>query len=187
MMPHSRFAPLAFTLVAALAAQQPAPSKSANDLASLDFLLGTWSAQTTGGSAGAHSLGSYTFRRDLAGHAMQRTSSSDTCTGPQAFDCQHHDQLTIFEDPQSPHGSGLYALYLDSEGHVIYYTVTTPSPAEVLFTSQGPSGAPHFRLSYHLEGTGPDASVHGLFEGTAPGSNTYHPYLAWSGTHQPHL
>lgn len=185
MMQRGICALFAWALILSLAAQQPAKAPAPSALAALDFLLGTWSAQTTGGAAGVQSAGTYTFRRDLAGHALQRASSTDSCSGPQSFDCQHHDQLTIFEDPAKPHGASLYALYLDSEGHVIYYVVTTPSPDTVLFTSQAPAGAPHFHLSYHLQGTGPNAVMHGFFEGAAPGSDTFHPYLEWTGTRQP--
>src|ERR1700761_9191318 len=84
-----------------LAAQTTATPPTADPLASLDFLLGTWTAKTNApaGSAGAQASGTYTFRRDLAGHALVRTSSGDACEGPKDFDCSHHDQLTIFTAP----------------------------------------------------------------------------------------
>jgi hypothetical protein len=164
------------------------PAKTANPLAALDFLLGTWTAKsnTSAGSSDAAALGTYTFRRDLSGHALARTSSTDACKGPKPFDCDHHDQLTIFPDPngQAVHGASLFALYLDNEGHVIYYTITTPDPHTVLFDSQGPKGAPKFRLMYHLEGVGPQALMGGKFQMAPPGSDEYHSYLEWSGTKQ---
>ena len=172
------------TLATAAIAQAP-PAPAADPLQALDFLVGTWSATTgAGGAAGARVIGKSTFRRDLGGHALQRTGSLDACTGPQTFDCQHHDQLTIFPDASSPHGSGLYALYLDNEGHVIYYTVSTPAPHTAIFLSQGPPSAPHFRLSYRLEGSGPTAVLAGKFEGSAPGTTDFHSYLEWSGSPQ---
>ena len=165
------------------AAAQPPSTAAADPLKPLDFLIGTWSAQTgAAGTAGARVTGTFTFRRDLGGHALQRTGSLDSCTGPQTFDCQHHDQLTVFPDANSPHGSGVYALFLDSEGHVIYYTISTPDAHTAIFLSQGPASAPHFRLSYHLEGSGPTAVMSGKFEGSAPGTTDFHPYLEWSGT-----
>jgi len=170
-----------------LLAQTPAPAPAADPLASLDFLLGTWVAGTGApGSAGAQVFGTYTFSRDLGGHAMQRTGTVATCKGPQDFDCNHHDQLTIFPDPngQTLHGSSLFALYLDNEGHVIYYTISKPDPQTVIFNSQGPPAAPKFRLSYHLEGSGPKAVMSGKFQMAAPGSDDYHSYLEWSGTKQ---
>ena len=160
---------------------------AANPLSTLDFLLGSWAAQTDApaGSAGASVVGTYSFRRDLNGHALQRTGSLDTCKGPQTFDCSHHDQLTIFTDANgltSVHKATLFALYLDSEGHVIYYTVSMPDAHTAVFASQGPAAGPKFRLTYHLEGEGAKAVMTGRFEGAAPGSDDYHPYLVWSGT-----
>jgi len=171
-----------------LAAQAPAATPPADPLTSLDFLVGTWVAKTnaTAGSAGAEGVGTYTFRRDLAGHALTRSSSVDNCKGPKDFDCSHHDQLTIFADSHAvaEHNASLLALYLDSEGHVIYYTITTPDPHTAIFLSQSAPGTPHFRLIYHLEGDGHKAVMSGKFQMAAPGSDDFHSYLEWSGTRQ---
>jgi hypothetical protein len=180
---------LALLLSAAASfAQTPTTAPAPDPLASLDFLAGTWTASTTtAGSAAAHANGTYTFRRDLEGHALQRTSSADHCTAPAAFDCNHHDQLTIFPDPhgQALHHAGIFALYLDNEGHVIYYTVTTPDASTAVFNSQGPPTLPSFRLTYHLQGSGPTAVMTGKFQVAAPGSTDFHSYLEWTGTRQP--
>jgi hypothetical protein len=160
---------------ATLTAQTPDP------LTSLDFLTGTWTAATSApaGSSAATVLGTYTFARDLAGHALQRTGTVATCKGPQDFDCNHHDMLTVF-----PEAGTLAALYLDNEGHVIHYTVTTPDPHTAVFLSQPAPNAPTFRLTYHLEGTGPKAIMTGKFQMAPPGSGDFHSYLEWSGTKQ---
>jgi hypothetical protein len=169
---------------ASLLAQAP----TADPLAPLGFLLGTWSAKSdaAASSAGAESTGTYIFRRDLNGHALIRSSSADTCKGPANFDCNHHDQLTIFADPNAlaAHKSSLLALYLDSEGHVIYYTVSTPDAHTAVFNSQNAASQPRFRLLYHLEGDGPKALMTGKFQMAAPGSEDFHSYLEWSGTKQ---
>ena len=179
-------------LTALLAVTLPLPAQTAavpasDPLAPLNFLLGTWTAATTAtGSAAAQVLGTYTFSRDLAGHALQRSGTVATCKGHKDFDCNHHDQLTIFPDPngQAIHGSSIFALYLDNEGHVIYYTVSTPDAHTAVFNSQGPASAPKFRLTYHLEGDGPKAMMTGKFQFAPPGSDEYHSYLEWSGTKQ---
>lgn len=184
-----RLALLAFALCAAsIAAQTPASTQSGDLLVPLDFLLGTWSAKTNtaASSAGAQSTGTYTFRRDLNGHALVRSSAADTCKGPANFNCNHHDQLTIFADPNAmaAHKSSLLALYLDSEGHVIYYTISTPDAHTAVFNSQGGSSQPKFRLTYHLEGDGPKAIMSGKFQMAAPGSEDFRSYLEWSGVKQ---
>ena len=168
---------LALSLCLPLSLPAQAPAAAGPDpLTTLDFLVGTWSAKTAnGGYAGMAAAGNYSFHRDLKGHVLQRTGTTDTCKGPATADCQHNDQLTVFPD-----ADGLHALYLDSEGHVIHYIVTTPDPHTVIFLSDSPAGAPHFRLTYHLEG----ATMNGRFEFAAPGTDTFNPYLVWSGTRQ---
>jgi len=178
--------------ISLLAAALPLPAQSASvpapdPLAPLNFLLGNWIAATGAtGNSGGQIVGTYTFSRDLAGHALQRTGTVATCKGPQDFDCNHHDQLTIFPDPNGMaiHHSSLFALYLDNEGHVIYYTIATPDAHTAVFNSQGPAAAPKFRLIYHLEGTGPKAIMTGKFQSAEPGTDEYHSYLEWSGTKQ---
>jgi hypothetical protein len=177
---------LAAATLSAPALSAPAQTPAADPLAPLDFLNGTWTAVTNApaGTAGAASTGTYTFRRDLAGHAIDRTTSADSCHGPQDFDCAHHDRLTIFSDPNAfaVHHASLFAFYMDSEGHIIYYTVSLPDPQTAVFNSQAAPTAPKFRLTYHLEGTGPKAIMTGKFQMAAPGSDDYHSYLEWSGT-----
>jgi len=163
-----------------LTAQTPAPTPPTDPLAPLDFLLGTWSATTSAaGSSGGQAAGTYTFKRDLDGHVLQRISVAAACTGPQDFNCKHRDELTIFPDAnaQAIHHVSMLALFLDNEGHVIYYTVTTPDANTVIFNSQSPASAPKFRLSYHRDGN----KMNGKFEMAAPGSDEFHSYLEWSG------
>lgn len=150
--------------VVCIPAQQAGGPSKADPLQALDFLVGTWAAQTNGaGGAGATASGTYTFRRDLGGHVLERISSTSACKGPADFDCQHSDQLTIFSE-----GARIAALYLDSEGHVIRYMVSTPNPHTAVFLSEGPAEAPRFRLMYHLEGSGSATTMKGSFEGAAP-------------------
>src|SRR6185437_6502540 len=169
-------------------AQTATSSTSADPLAPLDFLIGTWSAKTdtAASTAGAQGSGTYTFRRDLNGHALVRSSSYDSCKGPSNFDCSHRDQLTIFADPNAMamHKASILAFYLDSEGHVIYYAISTPDPHTVIFNSQALPSLPKFRVIYHLEGDGPKAVMSGKFQTAAPGSEDFHSYLEWSGTKQ---
>ena len=125
-------------------------------------------------------MGTYTFSRGLDGHVLERTSTAAACKGPADFNCKHHDQLTIFPDAnaQAIHHSSLLALFLDNEGHVIYYTLTAPDPQTVMFNSQSPASAPKFRLIYHRKGD----VMSGKFQMAAPGSDDFHSYLEWSGT-----
>ena len=138
----------------------------------LHFLVGTWQAKTSGGSAGATAIGTYTFAEDLGGNAITRTSSADTCKGPKSFDCSHHDTLVIYRE-----GDAVDALYIDSEGHVIHYVVTTPDDHTAVFATEPSKTAPGFRLTYTLD----KKVMSGKFAGAAPGSTEFKPYLEWSG------
>lgn len=172
---------------ACISAQTPAATP-VDPLAPLDFLLGTWSAKTdtAASSAGAQGTGNYTFRRDLNGHSLVRSGAYESCKGPSTFDCTHRDQLIIFADPNAlaMHKSALLALYLDTEGHVIYYAISTPDAHTAIFNSQAAPSSPKFRLIYHLEGDGPKAIMSGKFQMAAAGSDDFHSYLEWSGPKQ---
>ena len=156
-------------------AQQPPADAALATWQRLHFLLGTWEAKTGGsGTAGATVVGNYTFREDLNGNAIVRTSTLDSCKGPNAFDCQHHDTLELFRE-----GADVKALYVDSEGHVIHYTVTAPDAHTAVFSSSGPG--PAFRLTYEQQGAGAAMVMSGKFQMAAPGSNDFHSYMEWSG------
>lgn len=151
----------------------------------LSFLLGTWTARTVAATSnGAVVTGTCSFSLDLNSHAIRRTSSADACSGPGSLDCNHHDQLTIYSERTERGDDGLRALYLDNEGHVIHYEVSTPSADTVTFLSTGPGNAPRFKLVYHLEGSGRTAVMSGAFQFAAPESNDFHSYLEWTGTRQ---
>jgi hypothetical protein len=153
-----------------------APTSPNSTWERLHVLIGTWQAQTSAqGTAGAQSLGTYTFQYDLDGNVITRTSSTDACKGPSNFDCQHHDTLTIYRDTAdtTPH-----ALYADSEGHVIHYDVSAPAPNTVILLSNSPG--PKFRLVYHLEGE----TMSGKFQFAPSGSSEFKSYLEWSGKRQ---
>ena len=153
------------------------PSVAAPDpLAALNFLVGTWSATTSGGSANATQSGSYTFARELKDHVLVRHGTAADCTGPANYDCSHGDILYVYTDD----GSSLKAIYFDNEGHVIRYDVTTPAEGTAVFLSPADSGKPQFRLTYTLNG----ALMAGTFAVRPPGQTEWRPYLTWSGAKQ---
>ncbi|SNT39511.1 hypothetical protein SAMN05421770_11123 [Granulicella rosea] len=158
-------------LVASLAFSLPAAARQDTQFTPLSFLFGTWSAATAAsGATGATALGDYTFRPDLKGKVITRTGSLDACKGPQGFDCDHHDMLTIY-----PENGALHAIYFDNEGHTIHYDIATPDANTAVFLSNTPG--PQFRLIYHLEGK----VMTGKFQFAPPGSKDFTSYLEWSG------
>ena len=145
--------------------------------AGLRFLIGSWEAKTTGGTAQAQSSAVYSFRMELRGHVMARHSGGGACKGPDSFDCLHSDLLFIY--PEGPN-QALKAIYFDNEGHVIHYTVSTPKPGSVVFLSESGQPGPEFRLSYDLA----DGVMMGKFQLRMPGQTEFTSYLEWSGKRQ---
>jgi hypothetical protein len=153
---------LSLLSIACLSAQ---PDSS--PLKPLAFLEGSWGAKT---ELGATSSGTYTFAKELAGHILARHSVPASCNGPAGFNCGHTDLLFIYPD-----GEALKAIYFDNEGHVIHYTVSTPSPTTAVFLSD------QFRLSYELK----DGVLSGKFQMRMSGQTEWKSYLEWSGPKKP--
>jgi hypothetical protein len=120
-------------------------------LAALAFLVGEWSARGTG-TPGV-SAGSFSFEWSAGARALVRHNRSATPTG------QHEDVMLVH-----PGANGHpRAVYVDSEGHVIEYAVTS-GPGRVVFESAGPG--PRYRLTDRL---GPDSTLWNAFEIAPPG------------------
>jgi hypothetical protein len=93
---------------------------------------------------------------------LARYSKLSNCKGPKAYDCKHSDLLYIYKEA---HGQPLSAIYLDNEGHVIHYTISTPEAATALFVSEASPSGPQFQLIYQLK----DGVMSGKFQMRLPG------------------
>jgi len=116
---------------------------TAQDWGPLQFLLGTWTTDQPSTGGRAQGTGSFSFSPDLQGKVLVRKSFAEYPpeNGKPAY--RHDDLMIVYHD-----GDGhLHASYFDNEEHVIEYTVQ-PSADGVAFESQGPPGAPRYRLSY---------------------------------------
>jgi hypothetical protein len=151
-------------LVAAALALAAASSIAAGDeFAALGFLLGSWEA--SGGGQPGDSAGVMTFTPDVQGHALVRRNESRSPDGV------HSDLTIVFRDPTS---KALRAQFVDSEGHVIAYDVTTSTnPNRAVFVQAPTNAQPGFRFTY-LQ-TGPD-TLDLQFE-VAPPGGTFSTYL----------
>ena len=168
-------------LVLSLLAFWPCPSigqdaAKPDPWASLHFLIGTWEAKTTGGSARAQGAGNYSFQLKLAGHLLARHSGGGSCKGPEDYNCNHADLLYLY--PEGPAGA-LRAIYFDNEGHVIHYVVeVNPSGKVVRFVSRVQAGEPRYRLTYR---EADKDLVTGQFELAPPGKpEAFDRYMEWS-------
>ena len=169
------FVAAAFLLGLTLAQYDRALSAPTDPWQALGFLEGTWDAHTQGGSAGAQSSGTYTFKPELKHHLLVRSSSaSGACRGPKSFDCEHSDVLYVYQEAQ---GQPLRAIYFDNEGHVIHYDVSTPDSTTAIFISDPSQPGPQFRLVYELK----EAVMSGKFQMRMPGQAEWKSYLDWTG------
>jgi len=135
------------------------------------FLIGEWAAQG-GGQPGAAS-GRAVFTWGLQDRVILRTSYAEYPAGEGRPASRHDDLMVIYAIP----GSGARADYYDNEGHVIRYTVDSPSPRRAVFLSEATNGEPRFRLTYTLEAA---QVLKGEFAITSPEApEAFQPYLTW--------
>jgi len=118
--------------------------------------------------------GTYTFKLELKRHVLARHSAPVACKGPEAFNREHGDLLYVYQEAA---GQPLKAIYLDNEGHVIHYAVSTPKSTTVIFVSEASPSGPQFQLVYELK----DAVMSGKVQMRAPGQTEWTSYLEWSG------
>ncbi len=154
------------------AARPAAGGEVSKGLEALRFLLGEWRGE--GGGRPGEASGGFTFAPSLDGRVLVRTNFAEypaTADKP-AF---RHDDLMVLYATES---GQIAADFYDSEGHVIRYDGSTPSPNELVLASAMVSGAPRFRLSYKLRA---DGVLEGRFEVAPPGKPEFFgPYLTWT-------
>ena len=169
------FIAAAFLLGLPLAQYYRANAARTDPWRALAFLEGTWEAHTQGGSAQAQGSGTYSFAPELKHHVLVRRSGDSVgCSGPKGFDCDHSDVLYVYQDAED---QPLKAIYFDSEGHVIHYTVTTPDSTTAIFISEASPSGPQFQLVYQLK----DTVMSAKFQLRMPGQTAWKSYLEWSG------
>lgn len=127
-------------LAVSLRAQSP-------DWKPLEFLLGKWHGvageKDTQIGAGQ---GDYSFTLDLDKKIIIRRNNATYTSG-----VTHDDLMIIYVEGTT------WAIYFDSEGHVIRYKITVPEANRAIFESDG---APKYRLTCWLD----HESLNGKFE-----------------------
>ena len=126
------------------------------------YLLGDWAGE--GGGQPGEGAGEFSFHLDLQNRILVRKNYAayPPANGRAAF---RHDDLTVVyrESENSP----LKAVYFDSEGHIIHYSVEVSSDQKTIeFVSEVLPSSPRYRFTYVK--TGSD-SVALKFEIAPPG------------------
>jgi len=134
---------------------------SAADWGPLDFLIGKWTGEGSGGPG--QSGGSFTFLPDLQNKILVRKSFAayPPANGKPGF--RHDDLLIVYRDDAHE----LRAIYFDSEEHTIPYGVKA-APGGVVFESAAGSPGPRYRMTYTAAGT---ARARFKFEIAPPGKD----------------
>src|SRR5262249_10897269 len=120
-------------------------------LAPFEFMVGKWKGAGTGDPGAGQ--GAFSFLPELNGKILVRRSFNQLASGP-----RHEDLMIVYAEEKAPH-----AIYFDSEGHTIKYSVSFPAKNTAVFDS---ADGPGYRLTYTWDGKG----LNGKFE---VGGKTY--------------
>jgi hypothetical protein len=115
----------------------------------LEFLLGEWVGEGEGQPGRGE--GEFSFQLDLQKHILVRKNFAlyPAAKGRPAF--RHDDLMIVYREPESAPPE---AIYFDSEGHVIHYTVAVSSDKKTFtFVSEEWPGSPRYRLTYLKTGS----------------------------------
>jgi hypothetical protein len=122
-------------------------SKGAS-LDDLKFLVGEWNGEG-GGKPGQATAGGFSFAFELQGKILVRRSFSEYAATAQRPALRHDDLMIVYEDSD---GKGLHALYFDSEGHTIQYSVALSADMRTLtFISDASQSAPRYRFIFYRQ------------------------------------
>jgi len=138
---------------------QPPDSKP-DPFKPFQFLLGDWVGEGSG-APGAGS-GDFSLQYDLQRHVLVRKSYAEYPASQNRPAYRHDDLMIVYMDEGAKPPK---AIYFDSEGHVISYSVVS-SENSVRFVSGAAAGQPRYRLTYRKTG---DDTVALEFEIAPPG------------------
>lgn len=120
-----------------------------SDWASLEYLLGDWVGE--GGGQPGQGTGEFSFHPDLQNRILVRKNYAAYPPTKDRPGFRHDDLMVVYResDNASPR-----ALYFDSEGHVIHYSITASSDKKTIeFLSEVLPSSPRYRLTYVRTGS----------------------------------
>lgn len=122
--------------------------ESAKAWASFEYLLGDWVGE--GGGQPGQGTGGFTFLPDLQNHILVRKNHAAYPATKDRPAFTHDDLMVVYRD--SDHAPPR-AVYFDSEGHVIHYSVTASADHKTIeFVSEALPSSPRYRLTYFVTG-----------------------------------
>jgi len=142
---------LLFLTVAGLLAASAASSaqETASGWAPFEYFLGDWVGE--GGGQPGQGTGEFSLHPDLQNHVLVRKNYAAYPPTKDRPGFRHDDLMVVYRESES---APLRAIYFDSEGHVIHYSVTTSSDRKTIeFVSEALPSSPRFRLTYVKTGS----------------------------------
>jgi hypothetical protein len=117
--------------------------------ASLECLLGDWVGE--GGGQPGQGAGEFSFHPDLQNRILVRKNYAAYPPTKDRPGFRHDDLMVVYRESDN---APLRALYFDSEGHVIHYSVTASSDQKTIeFVSATLPSSPRYRLTYVRTGS----------------------------------
>ena len=148
-MPYRYLARLGLVLLLIVGFAQPqGPAKAGRPWAPLSFLLGEWTGEGSGQPG--QGAGGFSFLPDLEKNVLVRKNRADYPATKDRPAFSHTDLMIVYREPGAVK---LRAIYFDSEGHVIHYTVDPSADGNaVQFLSDSSTSNPRYRLTYTKTG-----------------------------------
>jgi hypothetical protein len=114
-----------------------------------EYLLGDWVGE--GGGQPGQGSGGFTFLPDLQNHILVRKNYAAYPATKDRPAFKHEDLMVVYKDSEN---APPRAIYFDSEGHVIHYSVTiSPDHKTIEFVSEALPSSPRYRLTYLMSGS----------------------------------
>jgi hypothetical protein len=163
MPPRLGFIAAALLLAGLVCIARPAVGQERDAWERLRFLVGKWSGEG-GGRPGEVASSTASFELDLGKKILVRKNRAEFAPKPgEKAGAVHEDLMIVYPQPT---GDGFRAIYFDSEGHVIHYTVSFAAGKSAVFESDGADKGPRFRIVYE---PGPAGTVATDFQIAPPG------------------
>jgi hypothetical protein len=123
--------------------------ETASGWAPFEYLLGNWVGE--GGGQPGQGTGEFSFHPDLQNRILVRRSYAAYPPTKDRPAFRHDDLMVVYRESDT---EPLRALYFDSEGHVIHYSVTASSDRKTIeFVSEVSPSSPRYRLTYDRTGS----------------------------------
>jgi hypothetical protein len=120
-----------------------------HDWAPFAYLLGDWVGE--GGGQPGQGAGEFSFHPDLQNRILVRKSYAAYPPTKDRPAFRHEDLTVVYRESDN---APLRALYFDSEGHIIHYSVTaSPDQKTIEFVSEALPASPRYRLTYVITGS----------------------------------